>query len=368
MNIAISTNSIWNFIKFRKGLAKSLQSKGYKIFLLSKNDNYKNEIPRNIKFIQIPINRSPISILNDVLLIIFFLKIFKKYNINLFLGFSHKINIYGGLVCKIRKIKCILNLTGLGTAFIKNGLTKKIIFLLYKLIRFKKSFFLFHNNNDRNLFIENNVLKKKDCFLIPGSGIKIKKKKTKKLCKRNYILFTFIGRLLIHKGLLEFLKAADKIIKTNKKKNIIFNIIGSIDKSNISSIDHKLISKYKNSKKIKFLGYKENINNFICNSDCIVLPSYREGLPRIILESLLLERPVIATNVPGCNRIIKNNFNGILCKPKNVNSLVKAMNKFINFSIKKRQILAINGRKFVEKEFDEKKVISEYFNLINYEK
>ena len=130
MNIAISTNSIWNFIKFRKGLAKSLQNKGHKIFVLSKDDKYKKKIQKNIKFIEIPINRSPISIINDFLLIIFFFKIFKKYKIDLFLGFSHKINIYGGFICKIMKVKCILNLTGLGTAFITNGLTKKIIFFV----------------------------------------------------------------------------------------------------------------------------------------------------------------------------------------------------------------------------------------------
>jgi len=368
MNIAISTNSIWNFIKFRKGLAKSLQNKGHKIFLLSKNDKYKKEIQKNIKFIEIPINRSPISIINDFLLIIFFFKIFKKYKIDLFLGFSHKINIYGGFVCKIKKVKCILNLTGLGTAFIRNGFAKKIIFLFYKIINFKKSFFLFHNNQDRNLFLKNNILDKKNCFLISGSGIKIVRKKVKKLNKRNFLLFTFIGRLLVDKGLLEFLGAAENIIKLKKNKFVFFNIIGNIDELNISSINKNLISKYSKNKRINFLGFKDNINNFINKSDCIVLPSYREGLPRILLESLLLERPVIATDVPGCNRIIKNNFNGILCKPRSINSLTEAMIKFIAFSINKRQRLAINGRKFVEKEFDEKKVISKYLKLIYNDK
>ena len=95
------------------------------------------------------------------------------------------------------------------------------------------------------------------------------------------------------------------------------------------------------------------------------MPSYREGLPRTILESLLLERPVIATNVPGCNRIIKDNFNGILCKSKSSNSLAKAMNKFIKLSLSKRNKLAHNGRKFVEKKFDEKYVINKYLKIIH---
>ena len=177
MNIAISTNSTWNFIKFRKSLARSLLKKNHKVFLLSENDKYKKYLQKNIKFIHIPINRSPISIVNDFLLIFFFLKIFKEYNINLFLGFSHKINIYGGFACKLKNIKCILNLTGLGTAFINNNFLKKIIFVFYKLIKFKKSFFLFHNYQDKNLFVKNKILSKEYCFLVPGSGIKIVKKK-----------------------------------------------------------------------------------------------------------------------------------------------------------------------------------------------
>ena len=171
--------------------------------------------------------------------------------------------------------------------------------------------------------------------------------------------------MLVHKGLLEFLEAAKKIIKQNQNKNIFFNVIGNIDHSNISSVSQNLTSVYKNNKKINFLGYKENIINYIQNSDCIVLPSYREG---VILESLLLERPVIATNVPGCNRIIKNNFNGILCKAKSSNSLKNAMDKFINLSIEKRQRFGINGRKFVEKEFDERIVIKKYLKIIYHDK
>lgn len=173
---------------------------------------------------------------------------------------------------------------------------------------------------------------------------------------------------MVHKGLLEFLEASQEIIKINKDKNILFNIVGNVDGANVSSINKNLILKYHKNERINFLGHKENVNNFIIKSDCIVLPSYREGLPRTILESLLLERPVIATNVPGCNRIIKNNFNGILCKSKSPNSLIKAMNKFINLSLSERNKLAHNGRIFVEKNFDEKHVINKYLKIIHNDK
>ena len=202
-------------------------------------------------------------------------------------------------------------------------------------------------------------------LFLPGSGIKIGKKNIKKINRRNYIIFTFIGRLLVHKGVLEFLNAAEKIIKLHLRKNIYFNIIGDIDESNVTSISKSLILKYKNNKKINFLGFKENVNKYIIKSDCIVLPSYREGLPRVILEALLLERPVITSNVPGCNRIIKNNFNGILCNARSNISLKNAIDRFINLPKIKRKKMGINGRKFVENEFNEKKVIDTYIKIIN---
>lgn len=369
MKIAIATNSFWNYMKFRKNLVRNLIREGHKIFVLTENINIKFNKLKDIKFIKIPIKRRPFNFFHDLFLIYNFFKIFKFYKVDFFLGFSHKINIYGGLVCRILKIKNILNVTGLGTAFIEKKYLKYIIFFFYKLINSNNTFYLFHNFDDKFIFLKNNIVNKKNSFVIPGSGIDTTKKiyYKKKSIRNNSLVFTFVGRLIKQKGISEFLDAANLCLNENiNKKKIIFKVIGKIDPDNISSIKKETIDSFKNNKNFIFKGYlnEKNVFKEILNSDCIVLPSYREGLPRVILEAFLCSRPVIATNVPGCNRIVKNKYNGFLCKPRSPRSLFNCFKKFIQLKDKKKYILGINGRKLVIKSYDENLVIDKYKELL----
>lgn len=128
-----------------------------------------------------------------------------------------------------------------------------------------------------------------------------------------------------------------------------------------------MLDKFKKKNNFIFKGYLEEKSVFkeIASSDCLVLPSYREGLPRVILEFFFYSKPVIAANVPGCNTLVKHNFNGLLCKPKSIKSLVNCFNKFIEFSPQKRKQLGLNGRKLIFKKFDENFVINKYIKLID---
>ena len=367
MNIAISTNSLWNFLKFRKNLVFSLIKQGHKVFIFTDKIDKKSKNFKNLKFILIPIKRKPYYFFSDILVIYNYFKFFYVYKIDFFLGFSHKINIYGGLVCKILNLKNILNITGLGTAFIEKKIFKNIILILYKLIKSTKSYYLFHNHHDKKIFIESSIVENKNSAIIPGSGINTNIKIPHIKLKKKKITFTFIGRLIYQKGIYEFLKAAELILNLNYHQNKInFKIIGEADDQNISNINKNLLNNFKRKKHFFFMGFLDEKKLFkeIQKSDCIVLPSYREGLPRVLLESFLHSKPAIATNVPGCNSLVKNNFNGLLCKVKNINSLYECFNKFIRMSIKQRKILGRNGRFLVLKKFSEQIVIKKYIHLI----
>lgn len=367
MRIAIATNSLWNFFKFRKSLATSLLKKGNIIYVFTEKKGILEHKYKNIKFIVIPIKRNPFNLFHDLILIFFFFKYFYFLKIEYFLGFSHKINIYGGFVCKILNIKSILNITGLGTAFISNSYLKYLLFFLYKFTGSNNFYYFFHNHYDYKLFLNNKIIVKKNSFIIPGSGIDISKKIVFSKKKRNILVFTFIGRLIYQKGINEFLQAAKIILETSSKKNILFKIIGEIDFNNVSYINKSLLNEFKKRDGFIFKGHLDEINVFkeIISSDCLVFPSYREGLPRTILEFFLHSKPVIASNVPGCNTLVKNNFNGLLCRPRSVKSLVICLNKFIEMSKQKRKKLGLNGRKLVIKKFDENFIINKYLNLIN---
>ena len=170
--------------------------------------------------------------------------------------------------------------------------------------------------------------------------------------------------MLKDKGILEFINVA-KEVKKNKKIRATFSVIGSIDSKNSSSISYNDYLKFKNKKILNFFGQKKNIKKYLLRSDCIVLPSYREGLPRVLLESSAMGIPAITTNVPGCREVVKDGYNGFLCQAKSEKSLLKAINRFMNVSTKKRLIMGQNSRKKAETYFNEKIVFERYKKLIN---
>ncbi len=365
MKIIISSNSSWNILNFRKNLIKFFLKDKNNLLILSKKDSSIKHIKKlKVKFFEIPVNRKSFSPFDDLRLILYFLKIFYVEKPDFFLGFTHKINIYGGLAAKILNIRSIINVTGLGTAFIKSTIFTKIVILFYRISLGKNNFSLFQNKDDRNFFIKKNLVKKMNSFLIPGSGIDLKKYNVQKKTNKKNINFLFIGRLLKDKGILEFINVAKKI-KKNKKINVTFTVIGSVDNKNSSSITYSDYLKFKKEKILNFLGQKRNIKKYLYKSDCVVLPSYREGLPRVLLESSAMGVPAVTTNVPGCRDVINDGYNGFLCQAKNEKSLLKAMYRFLNLNYKKRLIMGQNSRKKAETYFNEKIVFERYKKLIN---
>ena len=366
MKIIISANSSWNILNFRKNLIKFFLKDNKDLIVLSKKDSSLKELKKiKVKFLEIPINRNSFSPVDDLRLLFNFFKIFYNEKPDLFLGFTHKINIYGGFASKILNIKSIINVTGLGTAFIKKNIFRSVVIFFYKFALGKKNISFFQNKDDRNLFLRNKLVKKNNSFLVPGSGIDLKKYNiSKKKLKKKSINFLFIGRLIKDKGILEFIEAA-KEIKKNKKLNVSFSVIGSIDNQNSSSITYDDYLNFKNMKILNFLGEKKNIKAYLSKTDCVVLPSYREGLPRVLLESSAMSLPAITTNVPGCREVIKDGYNGFLCKARNKNSLLKAIYKFLKLNYKKRLIMGRNSRKKAETYFNEIIVFERYKKIIN---
>ena len=170
----------------------------------------------------------------------------------------------------------------------------------------------------------------------------------------------FASRLLIHKGIIEFIDAAELIKK--KYKNINFIVAGQIDRNNPSFIEKDLLEKYEKKKVIKYIGYEKNIKKLFKKSSIIVLPSYREGTPKVIIEALSYGLPVIASKISGCKTLIKNNSNGILVPVKNVKALADAIirlsknRKLMNYFIK-------NGRLYAKNELDLNLVINKHLKI-----
>jgi len=366
--IFIAVNSSWNIVNFRKGLINKLISNNYEVSVISPSDEYLNDLIKlGCSHINIVMDKKGTNPIRDFKYFfnIFFLLYSKKPDV--LFCYTIKPNIYASIASKLLGIPVINNITGLGRSFIKKNFLTMIVKFLYKisLLRSKKIFF--QNIDDLNLFKNLKLINNdKTVELLPGSGINLNTffyDKNFSYRDSTQVNFIMISRLLWDKGVEEFVEAS-KLIKKNLS-NINFFLLGSNDDENPSSIPNLVIKKWIEEGVFTYLGYSKDVRKFIKDSDCVVLPSYREGAPKSLLEACAIGRPIIATDVPGCRDIVENELNGYLCKNKDPKDLAEKMHRIIKLNHKERVIMGLNGRKKVEKEFDETIVINKYVQALN---
>ena len=392
MKISISVNTSWNIFNFRYGLLKSLISDGHEIIAISPFDEYSSILKdMGCRYISIPMDNTGINPIKDFLLFLRYLIIFIKVRPDVFLSFTIKPNIYGSIASRLLKIATINNITGLGTVFVKESYVTKIVEFLYRISLRRSYCIFFQNNDDLKLFISRKLVNSSfsknspTLQLLPGSGIDLdyfkddfnnqyktnqlinksdKVKFTNTKCSNQQCFnFLFIGRIIKDKGINEFISAA-RMIKL-EKSFVNFRILGSIDSRNSGALEIDIIENWISEGLVDFLGETSDVRAHIAQSDCVVLPSYREGTPRSLLEAAAMNKPIIASDVVGCREVVDDEENGFLCKPYDSLDLFYKMKKMIELGASDREIMGIKGRKKMEEFFDEKIVIEKYKNVIS---
>lgn len=221
---------------------------------------------------------------------------------------------------------------------------------------------IFENIDDKNLFTETKLVSKNKGISVKGCGVNTEFYLAQPKPADEKIIFTFIGRLLYDKGVVEFVEAA-KIVK-KKFPDTEFWLIGEIDHSNPAMVKEEDLIKWVKNKTVIYHGFKDDIRQFIVKSDCIVLPSYREGMSRSITEGMSMEKPIITTDTAGCREAIEDNIHGFLVPVKDISKLASAMEKFISLDPKQRIEMGVAGRKKAITEFDDSIIAKEIFDII----
>jgi len=362
--IAIVLNDSWQAYNFRLNLARSLKASGYEVVFIAPFDEKYSELIKNeFEFYDINIDPKGINPISDFKTMLYLYKLYKTMRPDLVLNFTIKPNIYSSIVAGVLRIKSISNITGLGTIFIKQSFITKIAKLLYKIALSFNSKVFFQNDDDKNLFIKHKLVDKEKTDLLPGSGVDLNKFiPIQKDLKDTKVIFLLLARLLKDKGVLEYIDAI-RILKA-KYKMIEFQILGAIGVSNKTAITQDELDDWINNKLIKYLGTSDNVQDVISKVDCVVLPSYREGTPRSLLEACAMGKPIIATDVVGCKEVVEDGLNGYLCEVKNSKDLADKMEIMFNLSKSERIMMGKAGRKKIVKEFDEKIVINKYLKAI----
>lgn len=369
--ILFVSNSSWYVYNFRIGLIKDLQSKGYYIKIVCPKDSYSKELAKyGLKVIHWKLSRQSINPFLEIISIINLVNIYKKETPYFVHHFTIKACIYGTIAAKLTKISKIFNaITGLGHVFIgtkrRNKLLKFFIKLLYKYVLLeKKSTFIFQNQDDQNEFIKMGFTKLSRSILIKGSGVDTNFFKPSKEKLTNYglpIKLLFPSRIIKEKGLSETISACKIILKEGYKIELL--IAGDIDIGNRSSYTKKEIKNFGKYNFIRFLGHVNDMHKIYLNSDIVILPSWREGLSKTLIEASSMEKPIITTNVPGCRDIIENGVNGLLVPKNNIEALALAI-KFMISNPKLAKKFGERSRLKAIRDFEikkiNKKMIKEY--------
>jgi glycosyltransferase involved in cell wall biosynthesis len=347
--ILIISSSAHSLITFRWHLLQDLINSGYDVVTcvpLAKIEEKDKKLivaalnKIGVKIINIELNNTGLNPFSDIMVFLKLIALVKEENPNIVLNYMIKPVMYGSLAAKIGKIKYIYSvITGLGYVFIGDSLKIKIIRFLvksmYKVVLKYNTKVFFQNSDDLNLFINSKLLARKNAVLIHGSGVDINEFSPSPFPKT--CTFLLAARLLRDKGIYEYIEAARQIKSTYPE--VKFLLAGDID-NNPSALTKKELNDLINEGIIEYLGWVKDIGEILRKTSVFVLPSYREGTSRAVLEAMASGRPIITTDAPGCRHTVENRLNGYLVEVKNIEQLVSAMEKFVLYP----ELMAQMGR------------------------
>jgi len=364
MKIAIVLNTSWNVYNFRLGLLNSLREKGHQIFILAPSDPYSPRLAQlGYEFHPIKMDSRGVNPIKDSRLTLELYRLYKKIAPHIILHYTVKPNIYGTLAARAAGIPVINNVCGLGTVFLQKGLVSTVAKTLYRLaFRYPHKVF-FQNHDDFQLFVREKLINEQIADTVPGSGIDLDKfQSTAPFNSSPSFVFLVISRLIYDKGIVEYVEA----IRQLKAKGIEarFQVLGAKDPTHKRGIPLNLIDSWIDEGLIEYLGTTDNVKPYVESADCIVLPSYREGLPRTLLEAASLGKPIITTDTAGCKHVVDDQETGLLCQARSAEDLANKMQDMLHLSPAKRQDMGEKGRKKVKEQFDERIVISKYQDAI----
>jgi glycosyltransferase involved in cell wall biosynthesis len=346
---------------------RKLQQEGHEVIVMAPVDKYISYQWKIQGVDHFPIHqlrRDSINPLTDLQLTAELTRLYKKHKPDFIIHYTVKPNIYGAFAARLAGIPSIAVVTGLGYAFIHNGFVRRTTKTLYKLAsRFHRKV-VFENQDDQQLFIDEGLLKEFKGTSVKGCGVDLNY-----YSPRNDIrdpeapmTFTFIGRLLYDKGIQEFIQAAH-IVKSTRPE-IRFWIVGEIDRDNPSAIREEDLVRWVRDETVEYHGAAQDVRGFIGQSDCIVLPSYRDGMSRVIMEAMAMERPVITTDTAGCREAVDEMDNGLLVPVRNADALAAAMLRFDALPLEEKRRMGLRGRQRAEEMFDENKVADTIYHIL----
>ena len=355
-------NVDWFFLSHRLSIALAAQKNGYEVTIITGNSGRINEIGQvGLQYIEMPVSRAGTNIFKELYALWFLVKLYVVERPDLVHHVSPKMVAYGSLAARLTGTKALNAVSGLGTLFSEensHNIFRKIILFLFKLgLGDENQKVIFQNKDDEHLFVNKNIIKPHQAILIMGSGVDLQKfSYSERKSNQNEIIITLPARMLYDKGIVEFVEMAQLVKEQLPNIALKLQLAGGTDEGSAKGISQKQLKEWDSKGFVCWLGHQDNMADILVNTDIVVFTSYREGLPKSLIEACAIGRPIICFDVVGCREVVKNGINGYLIPFKNIDKLVESV---INLVENKnlRTIMGINGREIAEEKFGLEKVI-----------
>jgi glycosyltransferase involved in cell wall biosynthesis len=364
MHILITVNAAWNVLNFRRPIVAAMIADGHSVTVLAPRDERVATLESlGCRFLPLEMSVKGLNPLEEVKLIARMRKVFSAERPDAIFSYTIKNNIFGALAARTLGIPFIPNVTGLGTAFLSGGFLQCIAEGLYRRAFRNLGVIFFQNEDDRDLFLERRLVTAQQARLLPGSGIDLTHfAATDYPAESDAPVFLMIARLLRDKGVLEYVAAARKVKSDHPRA--CFQLLGAVDAANRTAIDAATVKSWQEEGVIEYLGTADDVRPHIAAAHCVVLPSYREGAPRTLIEAAAMARPLIATDVPGCRAVVEDGVTGYLCKVRDGDDLARIVSKFFALPRAERARMGLAGRAKMTVHFDQAIVVQAYRNAL----
>ena len=365
MRVALVINTSWNIWNFRRGLVGALQAAGHEVLAIAPPDAYSERLESELgcRYVPIRMENKGTNPVRDLQLMGRFLAIYRRERPDVVLHFTIKPNIYGTLAARLAGVPSINNVSGLGTVFLIENLVSKVARGLYRLaFRFPHKVF-FQNNDDRELFIRYGLVPAARTGLVPGSGVDLARFRPQGgVGKAADAPFTFlmVARVLYEKGIVEYFEAARLVRAALPAGTVRLLLLGGLDEAGGVGMPRATFQQWLAEGHVEHLGTSDDVAAHLHRADCVVLPSYREGTPKTLLEAAACGKPLVTTNVPGCRETVQDGHNGYLCQVRDAADLADKLLLVARLPPARLAALGQASRQLAEDKFDEQLVLRQY--------
>lgn len=379
MRIAIIANTSWDLFNSRLNLMQAIIAAGHDVVAVGSSDDYVDKlIEVGIRHRAIPLAGGSINPFRELRTVWALHQILREDNVSVVLTYNPKGNIYGAMAAAMNGLPTIPNVSGLGRVFIRRSPLTWLVKQLYRFTLGRAAWVFFQNREDLELFVRIGLVSAGKSEQLPGSGVDLARfvpvrqaaynsvasSQVKDSCRAGSegLVFILVARLLWDKGVGEYVEAARMV--RQKCSEAEFRLLGFLDMQNPSAIPRPQVEEWVEEGVVRYLGSTDNVLPYLIDADCVVLPSYREGCPRTLLEGAALAKPLITTNAPGCRDTVDDGVTGFLCCLRDAGDLADKMLRMIEMDRCDFEAMGQRGREKMIREFDERIVVNRYLDVL----